>query len=51
MPALESTSDQKYQHQLPTVVFRVVDDKALTVPAGVSSVSWHGCDIVARADL
>ena len=39
MPVLESTSDQKYQHQLPTVVFRVVDDKALTVPAGVSSVS------------
>lgn len=41
MPILESSSDQKYQHQLPSVVFRVVDDKALTIPAGVSSVSPH----------
>jgi hypothetical protein len=40
MPKLESAGDTKYQHQLPTVSFRVItDDKALLAPAGVHSVS------------
>jgi hypothetical protein len=40
MPVLESTSDQKYQHQLPTVSFRVVgDEKTYLSAVGVSSVS------------
>ena len=39
MPALVSSADEKYQHQLPTVSFRVVDDKELSLPAGVHSVS------------
>ena len=40
MPILESAADQKYQHGLPTVSFRVIEDnKALLVPAGVHSVS------------
>lgn len=40
MPKLESLADAKYQLQLPTVSFRVIDDdKSLLVPAGVHSVS------------
>ena len=40
MPILESAADAKYQHQLPTVSFRVVeDDQSMSVPAGVHSVS------------
>jgi hypothetical protein len=40
MPALESKSDTKYLHQLPTVSFRVIDDKTLEEPAGSKSVGW-----------
>lgn len=40
MPSLETTADQNYQLSLPTVSFRIVaNDKALTEPAGVHSVS------------
>lgn len=40
MPVLEGKGDAKYQHQLPTVSFRVItDDKSLLAPAGVHSVS------------
>jgi hypothetical protein len=38
MPVLEGKGDAKYQHQLPTVSFRVItDDKSLLAPAGVHS--------------
>jgi hypothetical protein len=39
MPVLESSADQAYYHQLPTVSFRVIEDKSLEAPAGVHSVS------------
>jgi len=52
MPVLESSSDTKYQLQLPTVSFRVIDDKSLEQPAGVSSVRRGvlqiDCKLIAR---
>ena len=48
MPMLESAADQRYQHSLPTVSFRILDDdKALLAPAGVHSVSCEIYEILA----